>query len=183
MKGLVQKKKGYTFTGCFNKRELLLAMITFSFLPIPKGKKLWGRRLRPLHRAVLTVPCSSSHVQSPSLPGQPSLLHLHRPVGFVPRLSGGHGVLQEKGHDRMWSANGWLSLVLHRNSLELTFHCRKSVFLLAPPICSWLNVSNLWQRRTDRDPPMNLWSTNLPFSCFPLGTLAGCFTTEYLFQV
>lgn len=63
MKGLVQKKKGYTFTGVFLTRELLLAMVTFGFLPIPKGRKLWGHRLRPLHRAVLMVPCSS-HVQT-----------------------------------------------------------------------------------------------------------------------
>lgn len=35
------------------------------------------------------------------------------------------------------------------------------MFLLAPPLCSLLNVSNLWQHRTGWDLPMHLWSTNL----------------------
>lgn len=48
----------------------------------------------------------------------------------------------------------WLTFtVLHRSSLELKFHCRKSAFFSTPPICSLLNVANLWQRRTNCDPP------------------------------
>lgn len=31
MEHLVQKKKGYMFTGCFNGIEVLLALVTFSF--------------------------------------------------------------------------------------------------------------------------------------------------------
>lgn len=54
------------------------------------------------------------------LPGQPSLLHLHCPVGCVSRLSGREKWTgQQMAHDRTRFTNGSLSLVLHRSSLEL----------------------------------------------------------------
>lgn len=86
--------------------------------------------------------------QTESESARPSRLHLH----CCQALGG------------TWSAPGegspqgvvykWLTFtVLHRSSLELKFHCRKSAFLSTPPICSLLNVANLWQRRTNCDPP------------------------------
>lgn len=117
---MYQKRKVTLLLVVFNERELLLAMITFSFLPIPIRKKLWGRRLRPLHRAVLMVPGSpvpTSVFLHIRVCQASQALHLHCPVGFVPSLSD-PGIWSAPGDGSHMTGRGLQRVDLHWGCIE-----------------------------------------------------------------
>lgn len=97
------KQKGYIFTGCFNEWDLLLAMITFSFRPIRRGKQLGRCRLRPLHRALLPAgfPFMARQTDPASAKASQASSTFTVPLGAFPGSRVGRS-----GRDSRWLTTG-----------------------------------------------------------------------------